>query len=177
MLKTLPLALIVPTALIVVAVVGLHMGKHPDQKASIYGKSPDEQIMSKSMKLSEYFEKTQGIGVLATTDTAGQVNQAIYSQPHFLDDDDDETCSFIMSDRLSHDNVKHNPSASYLFIKEGDGYVGKRLSLTVIEEETDPEKIKAVRHRNIPTISEEEGKYLVRFHIDGVRSLSGNEYL
>ncbi len=35
--------------------------------------------MSKSMKLSEYFEKTQGIGVLATTDASGQVNQAIYS--------------------------------------------------------------------------------------------------
>ena len=131
--------------------------------------------MSKSMKLSEYFEKTQGIGVLATTDASGQVNQAIYSRPHFPDDDDDETCSFIMSNRLSHDNVRHNPSASYLFIESGEGYVGKRLSLTVIGEETDPEKIKAIRHRNIPTISEEEGKYLVQFHIEGVRLLIGNE--
>jgi hypothetical protein len=32
-----------------------------------------------------------------------------------------------------------------------------------------------IRHRNIPTISEEEGKYLVRFQIEGVRSLIGNE--
>ena len=131
--------------------------------------------MSKSMKLSEYFEKTQGIGVLATTDASGQVNQAIYGRPHFTDDDDDESCSFIMGNRLSHDNVKHNPSASYLFIEEGKGYVGKRLSLTVLGEETDPEKIKAIRHRNIPTISQEEGKYLVQFHIEGVRSLIGNE--
>jgi hypothetical protein len=130
--------------------------------------------MTKTMKLSEYFEQTQGIGVLATTDASGQVNQAIYSRPHFPDDDD-ETCSFIMSNRLSHDNVKHNPSASYLFIEKGEGYVGKRLSLTVIGEETDPEKIKVIRHRNIPTISEEEGKYLVRFQIEGVRSLIGNE--
>jgi hypothetical protein len=76
--------------------------------------------MTKSMKLSEYFEQTQGIGVLATTDASGQVNQAIYSRPHFPDDDD-ETCSFIMSNRLSHDNVKHNPSASYLFIEKGEG--------------------------------------------------------
>ena len=131
--------------------------------------------MSKSMKLSEYFEKAQGLGVLATTDAGGQVNQAIYGRPHFPDDDDEETCSFIMSNRLSHDNVKHNPSASYLFIEEADSYVGKRLSLTVIGEETDPEKIKVIRHRNIPTISEEEGKYLVQFHIEGVRSLIGNE--
>jgi BRCT domain type II-containing protein len=133
--------------------------------------------MDNGMKLSEYFEKTQGIGILATTDASGQVNQAIYSRPHFPDDDDDcdESCSFIMSNRLSHDNVGHNPSASYLFIEKGEGYVGKRLSLTVIGEETDPEKIKTIRHRNIPTISEEEGKYLVQFHIEGVRSLIGNE--
>jgi len=39
-----------------------------------------------SMKLSEYFEKPQGIDALATTDASGQVNQAIYSRPHFLDD-------------------------------------------------------------------------------------------
>jgi hypothetical protein len=157
-----------PTALIGMALVGLHTGQNPD------GRSPKERIMSMSMKLSEYFEKTQGIGVLATTDASGQVNQAIYSRPHFPNDDD-ETCSFIMSHRLSHDNVKHNPSASYLFIEKGDGYVGKRLSLTVIGEETDPEKIKAIRRRNIPTISEEEGKYLVRFQIEGVRSLIGNK--
>ena len=108
--------------------------------------------MRKSMRLSEYFEKTQGIGVLATTDASGQVNQAIYGRPHFPDNDDDETCSFIMSNRLSHDNVLHNPSAAYLFIEEGEGYVGKRLSLSVIAEETDLEKIKAIRRRSVPPI-------------------------
>jgi hypothetical protein len=131
--------------------------------------------MSKTPKLSEYFEKAQGIGVLATTDASGQVNQAIYGRPHFPDANDDETCSFIMSNRLSHDNVKHNPSAAYLFIEKGEGYIGRRLSLSVIGEEADPEQIKAIRRRNIPTISEEEGKYLVRFQIEGVRSLIGNE--
>ena len=173
MLRTFAVTLVVPTALIVVAMVGLHTEKHSDHKTSANGGSSKERIMSKSMKLSEYFEKTQGIGVLATTDAAGQVNQAIYGRPHFPDDD--ETCSFIMSNRLSHDNVRRNPSAAYLFIEKGEGYVGKRLSLTLIGEETDPEKIKAVRHRNIPTVSEEEGKYLVHFHLEGVRSLIGNE--
>ncbi len=42
-------------------------------------------------------------------------------------------------------------------------------------EETDPERIKAVRHRNISTISEKEGKYLVHFPIEGVRPLVGTE--
>ena len=129
--------------------------------------------MSESMKLSEYFEKTQGIGVLATTDASGQVNQAIYSRPHFLDDD--ETCSFIMSNRLSHDNVKHNPSASYLFIEEAEGYVGKQLSLTVIEDETDPEKVKAICCRNVLPVTEEDGQHIVQCRIENVRSLIGNE--
>ena len=128
------------------------------------------------MTLSEYFGRVQGIGVLATADASGQVNQAIYGRPHFLDDNDEKTCSFIMSNRLSHDNVRHNPSASYLFIEQGVAYIGKRLSLTVIREEFDPNKIKAIRRGNTFITSEEEGQYLVHFHIEGVRSLVGNEY-
>ena len=127
------------------------------------------------MKLSEYFEQAKGVGVLATTDAAGQVNQAIYAKPHFLDEDDEGTCSFIMANRLTHDNVGHNPSAAYLFMEDGEGYVGKRLSLTVIGEETDAEKIKAFRRRKAPPISEEDCKYLVHFHIEGVRPLIGVE--
>jgi len=73
------------------------------------------------------------------------VNQAIYAKPLFLEKDDDGTCSFVMANRLTHDNVRHNPSASYLFIEQGEGYVGKRLSLTVLGEESTPEKIKAIR--------------------------------
>ena len=127
------------------------------------------------MTLSEYFEKAKGIGVLATTDLAGQVNQAIYAKPLFLDKDNDAACSFIMANRLTHDNVGHNPSAAYLFIEEGEGYVGKRLSLIVGEEESAPEKIKAIRRRNNVPISEEDCKYLVHFHIEGVPPLIGNE--
>jgi hypothetical protein len=125
------------------------------------------------MNLSEYFQKNRGIGVLATTDAGGQVNQAVYSRPFFLDGDDN-TCSFLMSNRLSHDNVGHNPSASYLFLEEGKEFIGKRLSLTYLAEESSPEKIKEVHHRNLPPISEEESKYLVHFHIEGVRPLIGS---
>ena len=128
-----------------------------------------------TMTLSEYFENAKGIGVLATTDGAGQVNQAMYAKPLFLEKDDDTTCSFIMSNRLTHDNVGHNPSASYVFIEEGEACVGKRLSLIVGEEEFAPEKIKAIRRRNDLPLSDEECKYLVEFHIEGVRPLIGNE--
>ena len=127
------------------------------------------------MKLSEYFENAKGIGVLATTDLAGQVNQAIYAKPLFLNKDDDGTCSFVMANRLTHDNVGRNPSAAYLFIEEGEGYLGKRLSLTVLGEESTPEKIKAIRRCTALGISEEDSKYLVHFHVVGVRPLIGNE--
>ena len=127
------------------------------------------------MTLREYFEKAKGFGVLATTDAAGQVNQAIYYKPMFLDKDDDGTCSFVMANRLTHDNVGHNPSAAYLFIEEGKDFVGKRLSLVVLSEEADPAEIKAIRRKNDLPISDEECKYLVHFHIEGVRPLIGNE--
>ncbi|MCL4206093.1 MAG: pyridoxamine 5'-phosphate oxidase family protein [Pirellulaceae bacterium] len=127
------------------------------------------------MTLGEYFEQANGFGVLATTDASGQVNQAIYVKPCFLDPDDDGTCCFIMTQRLSHDNVWRNPSASYLFIEDGGQFAGKRLSLRVIAEETKIEKIKEVRRRVDPPITEGESKYLVFFHVEGVRPLIGTE--
>jgi hypothetical protein len=128
------------------------------------------------VKLNEYFERTKGVGVLATADAGGKVNTAIYARPHFLDPDDENTIVFIMGDRLSHANVQANPNASYLFMEEGEGYVGKRLSLTKTEEETDPKKIQAVRRRNLPGECEDgKTRFLVHFRIDAIRPLIGNE--
>lgn len=128
------------------------------------------------MELREYFEGVKGTGVLATADADGKVDVAIYSRPHFLGEDDTEI-AFIMNDRLSHDNVDANPHAAYLFIEETAGYVGKRLSLTKIREETDPERIQSVRRRNLPPACDEGGtkkKFLVHFRVDGIRPLIGN---
>lgn len=127
------------------------------------------------MKLGEYFEKARGIGVLATADAEGKVNVAVYARPHFLDENDDGTCAFIMSDRVSHENVKINPHAAYLFAEEGQDYVGKRLTLTMAREETDIEKIQLIRRRSVPPVSKEGMKYLVYFRIEGVRPLIGAE--
>jgi hypothetical protein len=128
------------------------------------------------MKLSEYFENAKGVGVLATADAEGKVNTAIYSRPHFLKPGDDDTITFIMADRLCHANVQINPRASYLFIEEGEGYVGKRLSLTKVGEETDQEKIQAIRRRNLPCECEEgKTRFLVHFRIDGIRPLIGTD--
>jgi hypothetical protein len=128
------------------------------------------------MKLSEYFEQTKGVGVLATADAAGKVNTAVYARPHFLDPSDDNMIAFIMGDRLSHANIQANPHASYLFIEETRGHVGKRLALIKTSEETDAKKIQALRRRNLPEDCEvEKTRFLVHFRIDAIRPLIGGE--
>lgn len=127
------------------------------------------------MALRDCFQDSNGIGVLATADSDGKVNVAIYSRPHFLSDDDAEV-AFIMNDRLSHDNVESNPHAAYLFVQRTKGYVGKRLFLTRTREETDQEKIRSIRRRNLPPECNEgdtKKKFLVHFRVDGIRPLIG----
>jgi hypothetical protein len=126
------------------------------------------------MTVSEYFENTKGTGILATADDSGEVDAAVYARPHFLEE---RTVAFIMADRLSHRNLQSNPRAAYLFIEQGEGYKGKRLHLTKIAEETDDQKIQAIRRRPLPVECgfESESRYLVHFRIDRVRPLVGDE--
>jgi hypothetical protein len=126
------------------------------------------------MKLSEYFENTKGKGVLATSDSSGYVNAAVYAGPHFTNED---TVSFIMAEKLSHDNLKSNPHATYLYIEDGGNYVGKRLYLTKIKEEMNSELIDTLRRRKHYITHDEyyhENKYLVTFRIDKVLPLIGS---
>jgi hypothetical protein len=125
------------------------------------------------MKLSEYFGKNIGTSILATADDKGIVNAAIYSRPHFMDE---ETIAFIMADRLTHTNLQSNPHAAYLFIESGDKYVGKRLYLTKTKEEKDSPLISTLRRRKTYTAKsyEAETKYLVYFRIDKVLPLIGD---
>ena len=98
--------------------------------------------------MKDYFESTKGVGVLATADADGKVNVAIYARPHFLDANDTNTASFIMNERLSYANILVNAHAAYLFIEEGDEYVGKRLSLTKVGQDDDPQRIKPSKSQN-----------------------------
>jgi len=50
------------------------------------------------MELKEYFENTEGSGILSTADSDGKVDAAIYARPHFMDDG---TVALIMRDRLT----------------------------------------------------------------------------
>lgn len=130
------------------------------------------------MSLKDYFESHDGLGVLATADGEGKVNVAVYARPHFLNGDDNEV-TFIMNDHLSHANLETNPQAAYLFREEGGGYRGKRLHLTKVSEETDPQRIAAFRRRCTAEECDEENahkkQFLVNFRVERVRPLVGEE--
>jgi Pyridoxamine 5'-phosphate oxidase len=123
------------------------------------------------MDLKEYFENTKGFGVLSTADKQGKVDAAVYSRPHAMEDG---TIASIMSDRLTHENLKTNPNAVYLFLEEGTGYRGKRLFLTKIGEEQDSELIKEICRRCYPSdLQVNEPRFLVIFRVDEELPLIG----
>ena len=121
------------------------------------------------MELKEYFENTEGRGILATADGDGKVDTAIYARPHFMDDG---TIALIMRDRLSHHNLQSNSHACYMFIEKGRGYRGKRLFLSKVREEQDSELLQSLRRRQY-IVEKDEAKFLVFFKIDKELPLVG----
>jgi len=127
------------------------------------------------MKLSEYFEKKKGKGVIATADSDGKIGIAVYARPHFIDE---KIVAFIMADRLIHKNLESNPHAAYLFMESGERYVGKRLYLTKVKEEKNIELIDQIRRRESCPVNEGYKKgtrFLVYFKIDKVLPLIGTK--
>ena len=122
------------------------------------------------MNQSEYFENTAGTGVLATADSEGNVDVAIYAKPHVIEEN---TIAFIMNERLSYRNITSNPKAAYLFLEDAPGYNGKRLYLTKTKEETDKELIDSMRRKNEKHHEVDSNKHLVYFRVDRIRALVG----
>jgi hypothetical protein len=124
------------------------------------------------MNLFDYFENTKGVGVLATADSDGKVDAAIYSRPHIMEDGN---IAFIMRDRLSHANLQSNPHATFLFMEDGSGYKGKRLFLIKIREEENTELIKELSRRSYKPDKGglEESRFLVYFKLEKELPLIG----
>ncbi len=123
------------------------------------------------MRLNEYFEETEGLGVLSTADASGHVDTAIYARPHVLDD---HTVALIMADRKSHHNLQSNPHAAYLFKENGNGYSGLRLYLTKTGEEKNSERLRSLIRRKQYVEDENSDLFLVSFRIDKILGLTGS---
>lgn len=124
------------------------------------------------MTLKKYFESKDGKGILSSANSEGMVTSAIYSKPHVFDDG---SIAFVMRERLTHENLKSNPYASYMFIEEGYGYKGIRLFLKKIKEDTDNELIEKMKRRHLtPEEDKAKGpKFLVHFRVDTILPLIG----
>jgi hypothetical protein len=120
------------------------------------------------VKINEYFKTAKGRGVLATADSSGKVDVAVYTVPHVIDEG---TVAFIMPDKLTHVNLQSNPHAAYLFTEEEEKFKGVRLFLTKTKEEKDPQKVDAIRRKEYPHLKGQE--FLVTFKVDKVLPLIG----
>jgi len=125
------------------------------------------------MSLAEYFEDIKGLGVLATSDSDGNVDIAVYSRPYIIKE---KTIAFSMLERLSYSNVQSNPKAAYMFVEQGEGYAGKRLHLTKTGEEKDPKRIKEIKRQHTRTREpDEKVRHLIYFTVDNIRPLIGDK--
>ena len=89
---------------------------------------------------------------------------------------DEHTVAFVMKERLSHQNLKTNLMASYLFLEKGDDYKGIRLYLTMQREEKNRSLIEALRQKQPCMYPKEDDsdKFLVFFNVDRIRPLIGD---
>lgn len=102
----------------------------------------------------------------------GRVDAAAYSRPHVFDVC---TVAFMMRERLTHDNLGQNPHAAYLFLEEGSGLAGIRLSLRKLREQTDHDLTAAMTRRLLSAgdVSAKGQKFLVTFAVGNVLPLVG----
>jgi hypothetical protein len=125
----------------------------------------------KKMDIPEYFDNVRGTGVLATADSEGIVDAAVFARPHIMDE---KTVAFIMPDRLTHHNLQSNDHATYLFMEEGPGYKGIRLFLKKTGEEKDTDLLHAIRRKKYAEPpSEDNSRFLVFFKVESSLPLVG----
>lgn len=127
--------------------------------------------------LQEYFGKASGTGVLATADSAGRVDAAVYSKPYFPDE---EHVAFIMAETRTYDNIEANPFAVYLFTESAEENKGRRLYLKKVKEERDSKQINEVMKKVYPPGEhkyQSQAKSLVFFKVDEVRPLLGDKLM
>ena len=128
------------------------------------------------MNLNDYFTKAKGIGILGTADVEGRVDLAVYAKPLVVDDG---TIALVMRERLSHQNIRHNPYAAYMFIEDEADNDGIRLYLAMVREDTNASLINKIieEHPEICSEQDEANKYLVHFKVERVRELVGEKIL
>lgn len=122
------------------------------------------------MKLAELFPEG-GRGVIATADASGQVNTAVYTMPHVIDE---ETLAWGMTRGRTHDNLLANPNASYLYLAPSRGGNGWRLTLQLQDIQDSGQMLDEIREhasRIAPAQAGEAVRYVAKFKVNEIRPL------
>ena len=122
------------------------------------------------MKLLELF-KEAGRGVIATSNTQGEVNVAIYATPHVVDD---STLAWGMTEGRTYHNIMENPRAAYLFMYAGGGYTGARLGLKLKGIENSGDMLDVIKARTLEIVgagAAEAVKHVAYFTVVEIRPL------
>lgn len=129
------------------------------------------KLMAADVASLTSIKTVQGKKVSIDTKDGVKVNAAVYARPYFTDE---KTAVFIMAERLTHENVKSNPSAAYLFMEVGEGYTGKRLYLNKIKEEQNEKLVSDICRKCDYSYYNMSTSYVVYFNVEKILPLIGD---
>ena len=122
------------------------------------------------MKLNEMFP-AGGRGIIAASDSSGNVNMAVYAKPHIVDE---KTVAWGMTEGRTWACVKENPRTAYLYMNPGPGYSGVRLKLSLKEFLESGDMLETVKKHTAEIVSPaaaEAVKHVAFFAVEEVRPL------
>jgi len=129
--------------------------------------------MSKS--LMEFFNKQPRLGVLSTSNKAGEVDTAYFGSPYMIDE---STVVVALGQNRTLTNLKENPHACYMIMEPGKTifeWKGLRIYLTMTEVETKGDKIEMMKKMISEKAGEGAAKMIyaaVSFSVNAVRPLA-----
>ncbi len=129
--------------------------------------------MSKS--LLEYFNREDRLGVLATSDKAGQVDCAYFGSPRMTDE---STLVVALGDNKTMANLQENPHACYFIIEPGKSIMewkGLRIYLMMTKCENEGETLEMMRRAIAERAGEAAAEMMraaVTFSVSSIRPLA-----
>ncbi len=117
------------------------------------------------------FLSKEGIGIMGTSNSQGEVNLAIYSPPKILDDN---IVVFGATHRVTYSYLTENPKAMFMYIT--DKWNGVRLKLKLIKVEKEGSMLENIKNDFIKmgyNKLAEEIKYALYFEVTNAYPLKG----
>ena len=98
-----------------------------------------------SKALIEYFNKQPRLGVLSTSNKAGEVNSAYFGSPRMIDE---STIMVALGKNITLANLQENPNACYMIMEPGKSifeWKGLRIYLKLTKCETSGDNVNMMK--------------------------------